>query len=295
MGKVVRLLVVLVPIGLAAFWFLTTPKTIDVSLIDGITPDIEQGAAVFTAAGCASCHSAPDADDDTHLHLTGGRAFPSDFGTFYAPNISPDPVHGIGDWQVQDLVNAMHFGTSPEGQHYFPAFPYTTYTRAELPDIVSLFAYLQTLPAVQTPSKTHDVGFPFNIRRTLGGWKLLFMREGWIVETAATPELERGRYLVEALAHCGECHTPRNALGGMQTDKWLTGAANPSGQGRIPGITPAELDWSASDTASYLTTGFTPEFDVVGGHMVEVVKNLAKMPTDDVTAIVAYIQSLKGE
>ncbi|MBV1904238.1 MAG: cytochrome c [Marinosulfonomonas sp.] len=292
MKRLLAVLALLGAVGAIVFWIVTAPETTDAKALAGIVADVEQGAAVFVAGGCASCHAAADAKDGARLELVGGRAFPSDFGTFYAPNISPHPSAGIGGWSALDLVNAMRHGTSPDGAHYFPAFPYTTYQNATLGDIVSLHAYLQTLPAVDTPSKPHDVGFPFNIRRSLGGWKLLFLRPGWVMQDAATPQLERGRYLVEALGHCGECHTPRNLLGAVQTGRWMAGAPNPSGSGKIPNITRTKLDWSGPDLLYYFTTGFTPEFDTAGGHMGDVIENLSQMPEADLNAIVAYIQAL---
>lgn len=279
--------------GMAVFLWVTEPTTLDISLLDdefgvalvGHAPDGEQ---VFHAAGCASCHSAEGTDA-----LAGGKSFESAFGTFYAPNISNDLEHGIGDWSRHDLANAIMAGVSPDGAHYYPAFPYTTYANMEVQDTVDLIAYLRTLPADATASRDHDVGFPFNIRRLLGGWKFLFASDEWVVADVATPELERGRYLVEALGHCAECHTPRNALGGLQTDNWMRGAENPSGEGRIPSIHPDDLGWSVGDIAYYLETGFTPDFDSVGGEMVDVVENMAKLPEQDREAIAAYLVALE--
>jgi mono/diheme cytochrome c family protein len=275
----------------AALWFLTLPDSDDPAPTAGLTGDVSAGSQVFTAGGCASCHSAPGAEGDARLILSGGRAFPSDFGTFYAPNISADAAQGIGGWSPSDLYNAMHHGTSPAGQHYYPAFPFTAFIHATPQDIADLSAYLGTLPADATPSKPHDVGFPFNIRAGLGLWKLLFLTPDW-VQPAGTPELERGRYLVEALAHCGECHTPRNLIGGLDKSRWLGGAPNPSGKGNIPNITPGKLDWSDDDILNYFTTGFTPEFDSVGGEMAEVVTNLGQLPEADLRAIIAYLRSV---
>ena len=272
--------------------YATAPKRLDADALAGLVPDLVAGAQVFLAGGCGSCHAAPNATRDTRLNLTGGQAFVSDFGTFYAPNISPDTRAGIGDWSALDLANAMLHGTSPGGQHYYPAFPYGSYGRVSLQDIVSLHAYLMGLPAMPNESRAHDVNFPFNIRAILGGWKLLFKSTDWVLTVAETPELERGRYLVEALGHCAECHTPRNILGGLQTSRWLAGAPNPTGKGRVPNITPAKLKWSDADILYYFTTGFTPDFDTVGGLMVEVVENLAQMPRDDLIAIIAYLRAI---
>jgi len=289
--KLIWLLAALALAG-AAGLFITAPKRLDPTALAGLVPDVAQGEQVFIAAGCASCHAAPDATRATRMILAGGVAFPSEFGTFYAPNISPDPIAGIGGWSALDLANAMRFGTSPTRQHYFPVFPYGSYGRVTLPDIVSLHAYLQTLPPTSQPNRPHDVGFPFNIRTSLGGWKLLFQKTDWVMQAAETPELERGRYLVEALGHCAQCHTPRNALGGLKTAAWLGGAPNPTGRGTIPNITPAKLDWSDSDLLNYFKTGFTPDFDTVGGLMAEVVENLAVMPEADLRAIIAYLRAI---
>ncbi|MFV2003543.1 MAG: c-type cytochrome, partial [Paracoccaceae bacterium] len=199
MLRALLIFLVLLGLGGAALLLATAPKRLEQADIAGLTPDLAVGEQVFLAGGCASCHAAPDATRKTRLVLTGGRSFVSDFGTFYAPNISPDPVAGIGGWGALDLVNAMRFGTSPDGRHYYPAFPYSAYQRASLQDIVSLFAYLQTLPATDTPNRAHQVKFPFSIRAGVGLWKLLYLDQAWILQDALTPRLERGRYLVEAL------------------------------------------------------------------------------------------------
>lgn len=274
-------------VGAVVALVVTQPRPIAITTFDGLTGDAGRGALAFSASGCGSCHSAEGSDG-----LAGGNAFASPFGTFYAPNISTDPTHGIGAWSDYDIANAMLAGVSPQGAHYFPAFPYTNYQKMTPQDVLDVVAHLRTLPADATPSRDHDVGFPFNIRRSLGGWKFLFSSDQWVVQDAATPELERGRYLVEAMGHCGECHTPRNALGGLQTGQWLRGAANPSGEGRIPSIHPDDLGWSADDIAIYLESGFTPDFDTVGGEMVDVVDNMSKLPTEDRAAIAAYLVAL---
>ena len=291
MRRLFYAVVVLALAGAAVFWWITRPTVADAAVLAGLEPDLAQGEQVFYAGGCASCHAAVGAEDDARLVLTGGRAFPSPFGTFYAPNITPDPDNGIGGWSALDLYNAMHHGVSPEGQHYFPAFPYASYVRATPQDIVSLHAFLQTLPTDPAASKAHDVGFPFNIRRSLGGWKFLFHKDGWVVDPGDLTEAEtRGRYLAEAMGHCGECHTPRNVLGGMKLGAWLSGAPNPVGEGTIPNITPGRLTWSESDLAAYFDTGFTPEFDSAGGHMADVIANLSQLPESDQAAIAAYLK-----
>lgn len=265
----------------------TRPQPLPDDALAGLTPDAERGALIFAAAGCASCHIADDGPADV---LAGGKAFVSDFGTFYAPNISPDPQHGIGEWTDAQIASAIMRGVGADGAHLYPAFPYATYNKADPQDVVDLIAHLRTLPTDQTPTKAHDVGFPFNIRAALGVWKALYLRDGWVMTDA--PDLERGRYLVEALGHCGECHTPRDSLGGLKTGAWLSGAPNPSGEGRIPNITPGGLTWSEGEIAEYLSSGFTPDFDTAGGTMAEVVKNTAKLPDTDRAAIAAYLKAV---
>lgn len=275
--------------GLLAFYFVTRPNPLPADAMAGLQGDAARGEQVFWAGGCASCHAAADAEGDAKLVLAGGQKFPSPFGTFIAPNISPDPTAGIGSWSMQELANAMTRGISPEGQHYFPVFPYASYIHANLQDIADLHAFLMTLPAVATPSQPHEVGFPFNIRRSLGGWKQLFLREDWVIDGDLTTSELRGRYLVEALGHCGECHTPRRALGGMDRSRWLAGGPIPGAKGKFPNITPAALKWSVDDITEYLKSGFTPDFDSAGGHMALVVENLAHLPPEDRTAIAAYL------
>lgn len=275
-----------------AGWLLTAPEAVDAAAYEGLEGSPERGATVFTAAGCASCHAAPKAEGEAKRVLLGGQAFASDFGTFYAPNITPHPEAGIGAWSLTDLANAVTRGVSPGGSHYYPAFPYTAYAKMAPQDVADLWAFLQTLPEDATASKPHDVGFPFNIRRSLGGWKLLFFDADYVMPASAEAGGDRGRYLVEALAHCAECHTPRNALGGLDRGRWMAGAPNPSGKGRIPALTPDELTWSAADIAYYLETGFTPEFDAVGGHMAAVVENFAQLSAEDRAAVAAYVKAL---
>lgn len=292
LGALFRWAVALALVGAAVFWWVTRPEIAGADALTGLSPDVAAGEQVFHAAGCASCHAAEGASGEDKLILSGGQAFPSPFGTFHAPNISPDPQAGIGGWTALDLYNAMKNGVSPEGTHYFPAFPYGSYVKATAQDVVSLHAFMQTLPASDTASKPHDVGFPFNIRRSLGGWKFLFLNDDWVVDGDLTEEEERGRYLAEALGHCGECHSPRNPLGGIIRSEWLAGAPNPSGKGRIPNITPAKLDWSQADIAEYLSSGFTPSFDTAGGHMVAVIENTAQLPASDRDAIAAYLKKV---
>lgn len=293
MRWVLRVGVVLAVLAAGLGWVLTRPASLPDTFAAGHVPDPDNGALIFHAGGCASCHTAPEAETDSAALpiLAGGLPFVTEFGTFYAPNISPDLDQGIGAWSAQGFARAVTLGVSPQGQHYYPAFPYAAYQRATPGDVIDLFAYIQTLPPSEVENRPHDVGFPFNIRRGLGLWKRLFVAEDFVVATD-NPVVQRGRYLAEGLAHCAECHTSRNALGGLDRTGWMAGAPNPSGKGTIPNITPAALEWSEADLIAYFTSGFTPDYDSAGGEMAEVVENLSQLPEADRAAIAAYVKAL---
>jgi mono/diheme cytochrome c family protein len=282
--------------GAAAFgvyWWLTaTPLKPAVVTEPAYTPDLANGLTTFNAGGCSSCHAVPGQPD--RLKLGGGLAIPSPFGTFYTPNISPDPTDGIGRWTEADFVRAVTRGISPAGYHYFPAFPYTSYQHAKVEDIRDLFAYLKTLPAVSGRVRGHDVPFPFNIRRNVGIWKLLFMDDKpFMPDAARSVQWNRGAYIVNSLGHCAECHSPRNFLGGIVSAQRFAGGPNPEGEGWVPNITQKELgDWSAKDIAYFLETGQTPDGDSVGGSMGRVIRNTSQLSPEDRAAIAEYIKSL---
>lgn len=276
----------------AGFMWLTLPRPLPEGAMAGLTGDPDAGRIVFEAGGCAGCHKAPDATGETRLVLSGGRRLPSPFGTFIAPNISSDPDFGIGGWRALDLANAMLRGLSPRGAHYYPAFPYTSYARVSLQDVADLHAYLQTLPAARAASPGHEVGFPFSIRRGIGLWKRRYLSDAPVITTNLPPLAARGRALAEGLAHCGECHTPRDRFGGPDLSRWLAGAPTPDGKGRIPDLRPGKLGWSETDIAGYLATGFTPDYDVAGGLMAEVIDALKRLPRSDTEALAAYLKAL---
>ena len=278
--------------ALGVYWWLTaTPVALAVTA-GPYTPNLSNGLEIFNAGGCASCHAVPGQAD--RLRLGGGLAIPSPFGTFHAPNISPDPADGIGRWTEAQFVNALTQGVSPSGMHYFPAFPYTTYAHARVSDIRDLFAYLKTLAPVAGKVRDHDVRFPFNIRRNVGIWKWLFMDDRpFAPDTARSPQWNRGAYLVNALGHCAECHSPRNFLGGIVAAQRFAGGPDPDGKGWVPNITQKGLsDWSEKDIAYLLESGQTNDGDSVGGSMVAVVKNTSQLNEADRAAIATYIKSL---
>jgi mono/diheme cytochrome c family protein len=278
--------------ALGIFWWLTVPATVSRNSLGSHVADLANGEAVFNGGGCSSCHAVPAQPD--RLRLGGGLAIPSAFGTFYAPNISPDTTDGIGRWTDGDFVTALTKGTSPAGAHYFPAFPYTAYQHAEIADIRDLFAYLKTLPPVTGRVRDHDIPFPFNIRRNIGIWKLLFVDGRPFTSDASRPaQWNRGAYIVNALAHCAECHSPRNFLGGIIEDKRFAGGPNPEGEGWVPNITQKSLtNWSEQDIAYFLETGQTPDGDMAGGSMARVIRNTSRLSAEDRAAMASYLKSL---
>lgn len=297
MRKLIAGAVVLAALGAIAGWILSAPRTLGEAEIAAVSEGAEaRGERIFWAGGCASCHADPEADGEARLQLAGGLELATPFGTFVAPNISSHETDGIGGWSLADFANAMQRGVSPEGAHYYPAFPYASYARMEPSDVADLHAFMQTLPAVEGKAPDHQVGFPFNIRRGLGLWKLLYMREEPVIDLGAEggEAAVLGKYLVEGPGHCGECHTPRDMFGGTQYGAWLSGAPAATGDGTIPNITPGGDvgGWSEDEIAEYLNSGFTPDFDSAGGEMVSVIKNLANLPAEDRAAIAAYLKQV---
>jgi mono/diheme cytochrome c family protein len=266
---------------------LSRPQPLTAAVLPRHAPNPQNGEVLFHAGGCASCHGAD---------LTGGLELVTAFGIFRVPNITPAVQSGIGGWSDLDFVNAMNRGVSPEGRHYYPAFPYTSYTQMTLPDLLDLKAYLDTFVPVDTEVAGHALQFPWNLRRGLGLWKRLYLDDSPVLQvTEADATLERGRYLVEAVGHCADCHTPRGRFGGLDRSRWLAGGASAEGEGKVPNITPHEqglADWSTRDIERYLRSGFTPDYDMVGGAMVEVQENLARLGDADRAAIAAYLKSI---
>jgi mono/diheme cytochrome c family protein len=255
---------------------------------------VERGEYIFDAAGCNACHTMAE---EGAPRLAGGVVLATPFGTFHTPNISPDPEHGIGAWSDEDFIRALREGEAPDGSAYYPAFPYPSYTAMTEADMRDLKAYIFSQPPVARPDEPHALDWPFGWRFLLRGWRTLYFAEGpRLPPEGMTADLARGFYLVDAVAHCGECHTPRNAMGALDRDRWLSG--NPSGpEGKpVPNITPHETGlagWSVEDVAGVLDFGMTPEGDFVGGAMGLVVEETTGRLTDaDREAIARYVLSL---
>lgn len=261
-----------------------------VCLLASAQGDVERGDYLAKAAGCAGCHTDTTAGAAAY---GGGRILDTPFGTFYGPNITPHRQYGIGSWSEQDFFRAMRQGTRPDGGHYYPAFPYPSFTRITEADLRDLWAYLRSLAADPRANRPHELRFPFNWRWLLWGWKWLFFSPGAL---QADPKLSavqaRGAYLTHALGHCGECHTPRNFLGGLKRGHTLAGGELP--EGSAPNLTPTGLrKWNDAELRDFLRTGVTPEGDAASDVMYEVVRNTTSQLTDrDLDALIAYLRSL---
>ena len=297
----------LIVLGVLGFFALTSPSAYRVIRGGGAAggtpvaragsaraPDLENGRTMFFAGGCTSCHTTPNQDD--HLRLGGGYALKSPFGTFHVPNISPHKQDGIGSWSTADFVRAMREGVSPDGRHYYPAFPYTSYQRMTPEDLSDLFAFIMTLTPVEGRAPDHDLPFPYNIRRGVGLWKLAFL-DGKVFtpDPGKSESWNRGAYLVNGAGHCAECHSERNFAGAIIEERRFAGGPDPEGRGTVPNITPSPTGiggWTPEEVATLLKTGETPNFDTVGGPMGSVVRNASQLSDADREAMAEFILSL---
>jgi mono/diheme cytochrome c family protein len=301
--RLIPAIAVCIALGGAAFWGVTVPAMVPASALPPYTPNLDNGKTMFAAGGCASCHATPDKDPSKvdRTRLGGGLVLPCPFGTFTVPNISPDRDDGIGAWSEADFVTALWDGTGPNGEHLYPAFPYTSYRHMALNDVRDLFAYLKTLPAVSGKPDGHHLAFPFNIRRLVGGWKLLFLKGGvFEPDSAKSARWNRGAYLVNGPGHCAECHSPRNVLGAIIESERFAGGPTPDGKEWVPNITPTGLGhwgsdniaWKEKDIATFLDDGMNPAGDYAGGAMADVIRNTSQLSAADRAAIANYVYSL---
>ena len=275
-------------------WLASAPPSVPPEVLAEVAQpgDAAAGKLVFWEGGCDACHMSPDQDDP--FKLGGGRELKTPFGSFYPPNISQDAADGIGAWTVEDFAGALLAGRTPNGQPYYPALPYTSYTRMTPKDVRDLFAFFKTMPAIPGRVRAHALSFPFNVRRGVGLWQRLFFTTGPLAPAPdLNAEMQRGRYLVEGPGHCEECHTPRNAFGAVDSARRLRGGPSPDGRGKVPDITAAGLkDWSGADIEEVLSIGSTPAGDILGGAMAAVVRNIGQLPDSDRAAIAAYLKSV---
>jgi mono/diheme cytochrome c family protein len=252
---------------------------------------VKRGRDLASIGNCNDCHT-----------VRGGKAFagglpvPTPFGTIYSSNITPDAETGIGHWSEAAFRRAMRSGVNRDGQHLYPTFPYDHFTNVTDEDDQALYAYLMTREAVQAPARANQLSFPLDQRFVVAGWKLLFLRRGsYQTDPTKSAEWNRGAYLVEGLAHCGACHTPRNALGaerasasfaGGDVDNWHAYAINAQ--------SPAPVPWDVDALTAYLRDGWHPDHGVARGPMAEVVSNLSSVPGSDIRAIAVYMAGVFG-
>ncbi len=254
---------------------------------------VKRGEYLIYAGGCITCHTE---EHDDAVPLAGGRAMESPFGTFYSPNITPDPETGIGKWTEDDFVNAFWNGVNPEGKHYYPSFPYTSYTGVSREDLVAMMAYLMSLEPTRKKNREHDLAWYMSNRLAAGTWKNLYFKPArFMPDDTKDEQWNRGAYLARHLGHCGECHTPRNEFGVLQTDQEYAGGQ--LGDEKIPNITQHRVDgigrWSVSDIEYFLDIGMLPDGDFAGSSMVAVIEDsTSKLTREDRLAIAAYLKSV---
>jgi len=254
--------------------------------------DAKHGEYLVRASGCVGCHTE---DRKGATPFAGGRALKTPFGTFYGPNITPHPQTGLGRWSEADFVKAMRHGVRPDGANYFPAFPFPSFTKIADADLRDMWAYLRTLPPSPQASKAHDLKFPFGFRFAVTIWKWLFFTPGPFMSLpSVTGTVNRGAYLVQALGHCGECHTPRNFLGAPLSGRFLAGGRGLDDK-RVPNLTPKGLElWSDANLKEFFVTGITPDGDTVSETMDEVIRNTTSQLTPgDLMALIAYLRALR--
>ncbi len=290
--------VLLVGVGAAAFVVLTRPQPLDATALPDHTPDPDRGEVLFHVGSCGSCHKAADGAPGADEGLpVGSAALATPIGTFYPGNLTPDAETGIGRWSELDFVNAITRGLSPDGEHFFPAFPYPSYALMPVEDVLNLHAYLMTLPAVSSPAREPEVPMTAVARRGVGLWKRLALESGPIEPDPARSESwNRGAYLANGPGHCGECHTPRNWMMIPDASRRMAGGPHPAGEGAVPslrGLVARERYKDVGDLTLALQYGETFGYDKLSsGGMADIQANLAKLPESDVQAISEYLLSL---
>ncbi|TNC13526.1 c-type cytochrome [Methylobacterium terricola] len=252
---------------------------------------IVQGRLVAAAGACLVCHAGPD-----RASFAGGRGIETPFGTIYASNITPDPVAGIGAWSYPAFARAMREGVSRDGHHLYPAHPYPSFSGIAERDLQALYAYLMAQGPVAAPAPATALRFPFNVRPLMADWNALFHRPAAIVDPARSPDWNRGAYLVEALGHCGACHSPRNALGAERRGaaRLAGGFADGWEAPALTGLSRAPLPWTEDDLFAYLRSGRSARHGSAAGPMADVVASLGPLPDTDIRAMAVYLASLAG-
>lgn len=274
--------------GFAGLYYWPIGKEVQLAEVKG---DAQRGAYLARMSGCIACHTDFAGGGKP---LAGGLKLPTDFGTFYSPNLTTDPEHGIGNWSIEDFSKAVRQGVSPDGEPYYPSFPYPFYSKLSDQDVADLWAAFQTVPPVPEASRAHEMVPPFNVRSGLKVWRGLFLESGpYRPDPGKSDEWNRGKYIVEGPAHCGACHTPRNFLGAREAELYLHGADELPDGGKSPPITPEALEkngWTIGSLKYALQSGVMPDGDVFGGSMGEVVRDgTAFLSDEDRNAIATYL------
>jgi mono/diheme cytochrome c family protein len=284
-------------LGLAAFWLLSMPRPVAEAALPQHTANIENGQLIYNIGGCHSCHK-PSVEGADAALPSGGTPLKTPIGTFYPPNITPDKETGIGAWTDIQFVNALQRGIDPEGSHLIPAFPYTSYAKMKVEDVLDLKAYLMSLAPVKAESKPNDVLAEPLIRRGIGLWKWVgFSETPWAPDQAQSAEWNLGSYLVNAPGHCSECHTPRNLFMASDASKFLMGGPHPEGNGKVPSLHGLIERKRYKDKADLVLAfqngelfGYTR---MSSGGMGAVQTNISKLSQDRVDAIAEFVTSLK--
>jgi mono/diheme cytochrome c family protein len=291
-------LALLAALGLLAFWLVSAPRPLSADAIPVHTPDLASGEKLYHVAGCHSCHL-PKSDSGIDAGLpAGGTPLKTPVGTLYPPNITPDPETGIGNWTDLDFVNAMQQGIGRNGSHLIPAFPYTSYARMKVEDVLDIKAYLASLTPVKNAVPSHDVFALPIVRRGLGAWKWIGFDDGKFSEDSVqSASWNRGAYLVNGPGHCNECHTPRTLFMTSDMSRFLAGGPHPEGDGKVPSIRDLVGRGKYKDAADLVLAFQNGEIlgyeDMSSGGMGKVQANLAKLPEEDLKAIAEYLLSLK--
>ncbi|MDD5391251.1 MAG: cytochrome c [Gallionellaceae bacterium] len=265
-----------------------------VSIAGGAWADapMSRGEYLYKLSGCENCHTDREHDG---ARLGGGRKLETPLGVFYTPNITPDKDTGIGRWSEADFIRALREGKRPDGANYYPSFPYTSYTRLSDADMKALWGYLRAVPAVRQADEPHELPWYLRWRPLLTFWKWLYFDAGAYQPVAAkTAQWNRGAYLVQGAAHCGECHTPRNLLGGYRKGYLLAGTMTGPEGAVVPNITPDKQfgigRWKRPELVQYLSSGIRTDGDCAGSLMAEIIDNgLKYLPPGDLEAIAAYV------
>jgi mono/diheme cytochrome c family protein len=293
-----------------AFWYLMSPgpltfagaETVRIADYKGSNPTgvpadlsradpVSRGRYLTQAADCQACHTR-----DGGVPFAGGRAFRTQFGTLYSSNITPDPETGIGAWSAGDFLRAVHKGVRPDGTHLYPAFPYAAYTYLTDDDVQAIWTYLRSIRPAKSQIPANGLAFPFNQRWLMGIWSALFNPDRrFAPNVRRSAEWNRGAYLAEGLAHCGECHTPRNGLQALDNRRKFRGAL--TGGWRAYNITSHQMtgigSWSDENLAEYLATGHSANHGTASGPMGEAIElSLSKLAPSDIRALVTYVRSI---